>query len=484
MVHVRINDAATGRPTPVRIRFLPDDGSRPVPLGRLGSFSLARGEDLGGHLYLDGQTFFFIDGTCEVRLPPGGLRVEASKGPEYKSLEQDTVLAPGQVSLRLTVERRTDLRKQAWFSGDTRSLYLTPHAALLEAAAEDLDVVNLLAFEDPPRGNHPARLPNLLAFSGTETSLQSPGHLVVVNTLNVHPFLGSVALLNSHRAVYPLRSGDLDSTENWSVLAWCEQCHRKKGLVVWPDLPRLTRECPQAEALAAAILGQIDAWEITELPDADWSNLEAWYELLDCNLRLALVGGSGKDSNTVALGQVRTYAQLVSEEPLTYAAWVEAVRKMRTVATTGTFLKLLVNGQGPGSVLDMQGANSIPVLRIQVEADEPGELELVVNHRVHADAERSLEREMTLNEGGWIAARWRSRQGDLFAHTSPIYVPCASGPWRPARSRLNRLLDRLQTAQRWVGQSVWGTQHAQEVEQVLQPAYQRLRDWLAQEQAS
>ena len=35
------------------------------------------------------------------------------------------------------------------------------------------------------------------------------------------------------------------------------------GLVVWPDLPRLRSRGAQGEALAALILGKIDAFEIS-----------------------------------------------------------------------------------------------------------------------------------------------------------------------------------------------------------------------------
>src|SRR5262249_40994757 len=101
------------------------------------------------------------------------------------------------MSDRLTLERWTDVRAQAWYSGDTRCHVLPPHAALLEGAAEDVAVVNLLAKEvylaslkigaeenTDLEGRAYLAIPNLLAFSGQKPALEMPGHLVAVNTYN------------------------------------------------------------------------------------------------------------------------------------------------------------------------------------------------------------------------------------------------------------------------------------------------------------
>src|SRR5262249_22676015 len=229
--------------------------------------------------------------------------------------------------------RWADLAAEGWYAGDTRCHDLTPHAALLEGRAEGLAVVNLLVRERDPEGDRPAHAANLLAFSGFAPAPPSEECQVVVNTLNTHPVLGSVSLLNCHRVVYPLRSGGPDGLDDWSVIDWCEQCHRKKGLVVWPALPRATPGALQGEALAAVLLGQVDAFEVSG-PD----DLDRWYRLLTCGVRPSLVGGSGKDSNAVALGAVRTYARLAPGEAFSYAAWVEAVRAGRTFVTTGPLL--------------------------------------------------------------------------------------------------------------------------------------------------
>jgi hypothetical protein len=461
-VHLRVNDAASGKPTPVRVRVLDAGGAYRAPFGRLTEFAAGPGEDVGGNLRLGPERFAYIDGACEVRLPPGPVAVELSKGPEYSPLRREVTLGPGQLALRFVVERWADLRPEGWYAGDVRATELLPHAALLEGAAEGLAVVNLLARERPGRGGAPA-VPNLLAFSGTRPALEGPECLVAVNTLNEHPLLGTVALLDCHRVVYPLRFGGAGGLDDWSVADWCDQCHRKRGLVVWPDLPRLTAERPQGEALAALILGKIDAYEVSRLDDPEPEVLGHWYRLLNCGLRVPLAGGSGKDSNAVALGAVRTYARLPPGEALSYGAWAEAVRAGRTFATNGPLLSLTVEGQGPGAVLDVPPEGRQLRVRAEAQSTVPFDrLEVLADGEVIAEKEASgnrqsaaLEVEHAAAGSGWLAARcWgRERLGDgqcIYAHTSPVYFQAEGRPLRPAAETVAPLVAVLDRTLGWV----------------------------------
>ena len=466
-VHVRINDAATGKPTPVRVRFLDEAGNIHVPFGHLAEFATEPGSNVGGDVRIGAHRFSYIDGACEVRLPAGPITVEIHKGPEYSPLRRVLTLGPGQIALRLAVERWTDLRAEGWYSGDTRCYFLSPHAALLEGAAEDVAVVNLLAVQTAgqPSLGVPEAVSNLLAFSGTKPCLESPGHLVAVNTLNVHPILGSVALLDSHRPVFPLRFGAPDGFDDWSVADWCDQCHRKRGLVVWPDLPRLTPASPQGEALAALLLGKIDAFEISFFDDPEPAVLGDWYRLLDCGLRVPLAGGSGKHSNRIALGAVRTYARLADGQPFGYATWIDAVKAGRTFVTNGPLLALTADGFGPGSVLLIPPEGRRIPVRIEARGTAGFDrVELLLNGSIAAAREASgnrqaalLEVELAPTENAWLAARcWgRDRLPDgqcVYAHTSPIYLRTEGPPRSPAPASTAPLLAVLDRTLAWVEQ--------------------------------
>jgi hypothetical protein len=458
-VHVRVNDAATGHPTPVRI-LLESQGRHFAPLGRLSEFSTEAGADTGGQVIIAGRPWYYIDRTCEVRLPPGELNVEVWKGPECIPLRTTVRLAPGQISLRLTIERQAYLQARGWYSGDTHVSYLSPHAALLEGAAENLAVVNLLACERPSASGQTV-LPNILAFSGQSPALERPGHLVVVNTRNTHPALGTLGLLNCHRAVYPLSIGQGDGSEDWTLADWCDQCHRKKtGLVIWADPGAISdqrsaisegdRLC--SEALADLILGRVDAFEVTRFESAEPRGVLAWYELLKAGLRVPLVGGSGKDSAATVLGSVRTFAHLIEGEALTYGAWIEAVRAGRTFVTNGPLLELTVGEGEPGSVLRVKCGEHLPISARALGPAGVGRVEILVNGKV-VEAEGAAETEWRAEESAWVAARClggTSPDGQVtFAQTSPVHVEVEGRPFQPDAAVVDSLIGRLERLAGW-----------------------------------
>src|SRR5262245_57250907 len=120
-VHLRVSDAATNKPTPVRLSLVDAAGRYFAPLGRLTHFRTQTGQDVGGNLFLSGQKWAYIDGACEVSLPPGPLTIQISKGPEYHPVRREVFLGTGQLSLRQSVERWIDLRAQGWYAGDLRA---------------------------------------------------------------------------------------------------------------------------------------------------------------------------------------------------------------------------------------------------------------------------------------------------------------------------------------------------------------------------
>lgn len=456
-VHVRVNDASTGKPTPVRILF-EADGRTFAPFGRVSEFSTAPGEQVGGQLQAANQRYSYINGACEIRLPAGEISIEVSKGPEYAPLITKVQLKPGQLAIRLTIDRWINLRETGWVSGDSHAIYLTPHAALLEAGAEDLAIVNLLALAVRENVEHPWALPNMVAFSGQEPALKSPEHQVIVNTRNSHPTLGTLGLLASHRAVFPLRFGEVDDSDHWSLLDWCEQCHRKKGLVVWSDLHQSRL---RSEALADVILGEIDAWEITHFPSTEPSVLGEWYQLLNAGLRIPLAGGSGKDSNAIALGNVRTYAFLGPNQEWTYLDWIEAIRDGRTFVSNGPMLTCSVDSQIAGSVLTVHEGQSVHI-QTEMKSIPPVDcLEILVNGEVVEVKEVSgnrqtgiLEIDWEVESSCWIAARcWCEEQlADdqcIYAHTSPIYLEVEGAPRPRDEYAIGQLKEHLEAMMQW-----------------------------------
>jgi hypothetical protein len=465
-VHVRVNDAATGQPTPCRIRFTGPHGEYFAPFGRLATFAADSSAAVGGNVLIGSEPSAYIDGTCEIQLPAGPLTVTISKGPEYKPLLARINLSPGKIALRFELERWINLRAERWYSGDTRSHFLTPHAALLEGAAEDVAVINLLAWPSLVFGASGKQYPtisNILAFSGQRPALEMPGYLVVVNTLNSHPVLGRLILLNCHRVVYPLSFGGPEGWDDWTLGDWCDQCHRKKGLVIGDGFLH-------GELLAELILERVDALQMDgfDNPDADTrfqqeSPLKEWYQLLDCGCRLPVVGGSDKEDNLGILGQPRTYARLQPGQEFTYQSWIEAIRAGRTFVTNGPMIGLTVNGQDPGAVIDLPSASQPAHVRAEVKSLVPFDfLEVVANHAVVARAAGSgspttsvIETEVSIPASGWIVARCWGAYDDaaeswIGAQTSPVYVHVDGKPPRAKAETIATFTGQLDKMLDWV----------------------------------
>jgi hypothetical protein len=278
--------------------------------------------------------------------------------------------------------------------------------------------------------------------------------MVVVNTLNTSA-LGNLALLNCHRVVYPLHFERI----NWTLADWCGQCHRKGGLVAWPEddsWPLIREDDFVSEGLIDLILGKVDALEVDLLPWTGDSDLD-WYTLLNAGLRIPLLGASRKKSNTTALGCVRTYARLNPGESFTYKNWIEAVRAGRTFVTNGPLLFFTINGQEPGSAIDVPAETKTIQVRAEAHSQVPFErLEVIHNGTVVAEQEASsipaqaiLETELSISESSWFAARcWGEQQVQASicpqlasAHTSAIYVRLAGQLMIPRADAVRGVLD-------------------------------------------
>ncbi len=426
-VHIRVTDSTTGKPTPVRIRFVGVDGKYYAPYGRLSDFATGPGEDVGGNVEIASKKYAYIDGACEIDLPPGSVEVEIHKGPEYFPVFQKVQLPKGKLAFRFEIERWSHLPEKGWLAGDTHAFYLSPHAALLEAAAEDLAVVNLLAksnsYRDRDGIEHPS-IPNMLAFSGQAAALEIPGHQVRVNTFNQHSYLGELALLHCHRAVFPLTFGSPEENDEWNLADWCEQCHRKKGLVIATNFLQCLQE-KRGELLADTLLGYLDAIDCRPDPFP----LTSWHNLLEAGIQLPLTGGSGKNSNQQILGECRTYAKIPGGDP---AEWFEAIRTGKTFVTTGPLLEFTVNGKGPGETVDLRSTDKpLEVVARAHSITSFEKLQLVWNNEVVEQASASrkdrlftaeIAKEVKPSGPGWFYAVCRGKPHEGWAHTSALAV--------------------------------------------------------------
>ena len=457
-VNVRITSA--GEPAPARVRFVAEDGRYLPPLGHRDEINPAIFEDTGAGLILGADTFAYVPGEFQIDLPRGPVELEVVKGFDHRPIRRTLVVESGAGDLELSLERPIDLRPAGWRTSDSHVHFLAPSTALLQAAAEDVTFVHLLATQ---LGDHFINVPDLTWGSQRDPSGQ---YAVTVGTENRQNVLGHLALLGARRPVLPLASGGapegrIGQEVRELLLDWADRCHASGGLVVGAHFP-----LPYAEIAAAIVAGAIDAVEMQCFaPGLDNPSILEWYRFLNCGYRLPVLGGTDKMSAEVPVGAVRTYARLDPDAEPGFEAWSEAVRSGRTFATSGPVIELLVEGREPGAVIELPTGGGRLEVDLRARAAQPviGSLELVVNGRVVArettpesTSELRLRTSVEVDRGSWIAARSLSGQQihsafatSMAAHTSPVYVDVVDRPLF-ADDDARAILAVIDGTQRWL----------------------------------
>jgi hypothetical protein len=379
----------------------------------------------------------YVPAETTLDLPLGPVYVEASKGFEIRPVRTVFEVTADTTELVLEVENALHWRERGWVTADTHVHFLSPTSALLEGAAEGVNVVNLLASQ------WGELVTNVGDFDGRTTwgAREAGGdgeYLVRVGTENRQHVLGHISLLGYQgRIIAPLTTGGTDESalgDPVEVLLteWARQCKRQGGLVVMPHFPN-----PRAEHAATIVSGDIDAIEMTSwgfLYDGiDPYSLADWYRYLNCGYLLPAVGGTDKMSAGMAVGTVRTYAHLNPGEPFTYAAWMAAVRRGETFVTYGPLLEFAVDGHPPGSRIALPaGGGTVEVLWQVASVTVPmSRVDLIVNGEIRASQAVAPEQQgghwsVKVDRSAWLALLVRGHYADkpeiIAAHSSPVMI--------------------------------------------------------------
>jgi len=440
----QVVDSETGRTTPARIAFRSGEGRYIPPQGHRAQINTGLWADYGADLKIGSSSFAYVDGRFEVELPVGESYVEVSKGFEYAPVRRKLEIKPETGELKLEVARFKHLRSKGWVSADTHVHLLSPSTALLEAQAEGLNLVNLLALQ---MGDAFANIGDLA--HGPLVSRDGDS-MVWLGSENRQHILGHIGLLggtHQNSPVFPMSvDGPAEASFGeplWNSMAeWADECRRREGLVVAPHFPH-----PTGEIAADVVLGKIDAVELWPTNNRSTSEpnygeffnglrFQDWYRYLNCGYRLPAVGGTDKMSAAMPVGANRTYAFLGDQE-FSFANWAKAVRKGNTFMTTGPLLFFKADGRVPGEEILMRSGSGSVEVELEVASLVPfHRVDVVINGRVVATREEQRgTHQMTLRERlavvgpAWLAARCASRVAPVTpwnfrtqAHTSPVYV--------------------------------------------------------------
>ena len=439
-LQVTVIDGASGCPTAARLHFRSADGRYLPPAGHPAIVGERLFEDYGGDVILGSTPYAYVDGRCQIELPVGEVYVEIAKGFEYMPARQKLRITPGQRELQLRLERAANWRRQGWVTADPHVHALSPQAAWLQAQAEGLNMVAILALQLG------AVYTNVADITGELSGVSRDDTLVWVGTENRQHLLGHISLIGTQgQPVLPLSAAGPGESyfgdPVWDSMAgWADAAHARGGLAILPHFGN-----PHTETIADIILGKADAVELRAVwgrRALEMFGVTEWYRVLNCGYRIPAVGGTDKLTATMAMGSTRTYAYL-GERELTYANWAAAVRAGNTFATSGPLLQFQVEGHSPGEQIWLPGGGGKLAVAVQGWAILPFHgLELVMNGRVverklapQGTTSLDLQTTIPVTESGWMAARCVTHIQDdgfpperLSAHTSPVYVVAGGQP--------------------------------------------------------
>jgi hypothetical protein len=451
-VTLRAIDRESSRPVPVKLHVHGEWGEYLSPVDRHRIPNPAWFEDYSVD-FVHGGTWdgrnakphycTYIPGETRLDLPLGKVYVEVSKGFEIRPLRQVVEVTPDTEEIVIEIQKVLPWRENGWVTADTHVHFLSPMSALLEGAAEGVNVVNLLASQ------WGELMTNVGDFDGRTTwgSEEAGGdgeYLVRVGTENRQHVLGHISLLGySGNIIAPMTTGGPDESAlgdpiEMLLTEWATQCQKQGGLVVLPHFPQ-----PRAEHAASIVGGDVDALEMTSWGDLYGGispySLADWYRYLNCGYLVAAVGGTDKMSANTAVGTVRTYARLAPGEPFTYRAWMEAIRRAETFVTYGPLLDFAVDGHPMGGQIEMSsnGGTVDVTWRVASVTVPMSRVELVVNGEIRESVQVPPEAgsgswSVKVNRSSWLALLVRGHYPDkpeiVTAHCSPVMVDVASSP--------------------------------------------------------
>ncbi|MBS3747178.1 MAG: CehA/McbA family metallohydrolase [Wenzhouxiangellaceae bacterium] len=406
----------------------------------------------GDATYSDPQTgrhYFYVERNAEFTLPTGRYTVLAARGPMSQVAEtQIRIRGDQQTEAELAISKIWDAGAADYVSAD-HHVHLNGDG---HHRADHGDALRLMAGESldqlaPMSWNRWERRVDR-EILGTETSRD--GRTVHQGQEVRSHFHGHIGLLNVETPFAPWffgpnnpTLGDPDRT-NGEVFEFADR-HGAFATYVHPigtdrdPFAHLEDNPIPLELVSDGILAERMGIELVCAWTSPLGNAELWYRLLNIGRPIAAMSGTDgwvDFHRTPAMGTGRAYVRTGSSDTSAEAV-IEAAAAGRSFLTTGPALVFeLDDGARPGDVTDpgtrswqatLASTTDIEVLEIIVNGNVVDRLD-----GVEAEEIRTLNGEIDLPAGGWIAARayagdqrqdsWPTMHARPFAHSSPIWI--------------------------------------------------------------
>lgn len=438
----------------------------------------------------------YISGHTTIELPLGDVYLEITKGFEVKPIRRKFQITRETELITVELETVLHWREEGWVTADTHVHFLAPATAMLEGAAEGVNVINLLASQWGEMMSNVGDFDGRTTF-GSKTAGGDGEFLVRIGTENRQRVLGHISLLGySGNMIVPLAAGGPDEsaigdTVNVLITEWAQQCKKQGGLIVLPHFPD-----PRMESAATIVLGEADAVEMMSFIDyysgIDPYSLSDWYRFLNNGYHIPAVAGTDKMSAEFAVGLTRTYAKIPRHREFSYETWMDAVRAGHTFVTYGPLMDFNVDGKSMGGRIGLSSSGGtvniswnaasviVPMTRIDLIVN--GEIRESRTLRPWQDAGSWSVR---IQKSSWVALLVRAKYDDkpevIAAHSSAVMIDVEGSQLFAAADALT-ILEQIEGSMAYI--DTIGTRaeakRYKEMRLVLQSAYHRLHNQMHQ----
>src|SRR5262245_5774949 len=395
-----------------------------------------------GSLYRvqNGLLHFYAAGRAQATIPAGKYVLRAFRGLEYRPLERQIELAPGQdLNVTLELDHWNDPASRSWYSGESHihanygygHWYNTPETMSLQLEGEGLRVANFMVANSDGDGVFDREF-----FRGAPDPLSSSGTVLYWNQEFRATLWGHMTLLNLKRLVEPIFTGFKETTNPWDTPTnadIADATHLQEGHVNFTHPASGTGD-PFLGAYAAksvpidVALGKIDSLDI------NWgeATLQLWYRLLNCGFRLPASAGTDCFLNRIQSrlpGSDRAYVKV--DNRFSYTEWIRNLKAGRSFVTNGPLLEFQVDGRFLGDSIQLPASGTVSTRASATWQSPLDRAEVVYNGAAVATAQVSadrltatLEQALKIDRSGWLSFRAYA-QDRTWAQTSPIYLTVA-----------------------------------------------------------
>ena len=462
LVKLRVVEKNSTKPVPVKLHIHGDSGEYLPPVDRHRIPNTAMFEDYSTDLVY-GRIHYctYISGETEIKLPIGKIYVEISKGFEMKPFRKVVPVTSFTEEITMELEKVIHWREKGWVTADTHVHFLSPATALLEGAAEGVNVVNLLASQWGELMTNVGDFDGKTTF-GSRESWGDGEYLVRVGTENRQHVLGHISLLGYEgNIIAPMTTGGPDESAMGDPIEillteWAKQCIAQNGVVVLPHFPN-----PRMENAAVIVTGNVHGVEVARTDEFHQGinpySLTDWYRYLNCGYFTAAVGGTDKMDAEMPLGAIRTYAKIDENIEFTYDLWKDSVKKGHTFVTCGPLMDFTADGKPMGSKTEISAGGGTVDLSWEVASITlpMTRVELIVNGEVRESVAVSPEMgkgnwSVKVDKSSWLALLVRGhyypeRPEIIAAHSSPVMIHVKGSPMMAAADAVT-ILEQIEGA--------------------------------------